>query len=316
MKRIIKVFSSLLLIALLAVTMVMPAFAADAASVTYYGHEKGFGFEPGSAYTDSDLFSEAFKGVMPGDVVTETITVTNESTDSDYIKLYMQAKAHGTANPMSPNVAAEEASAAEMNDFLAQLEMKVWNGDRLIYQASPDKTAGLTNPVLLGQFDTGEGTTLKVELIVPLTLGNEYADRVGEVDWLFTAEQGDHPHMNFTVTKVWTDKEADHPDQITVTLFKDGDPYAHKYLNEENGWTYTWTNLPDGGYNWYALEVVPKGYTVEYEHSKYETVMYNTASLIQTGQLNWPVPVLVAAGVLLMTAGLILIRKDRKEEHD
>ena len=114
MKRVMKVLTSALLIALLAVTVVTPAFAAEPASVTYYGHEKGFGFEPGSDYTNSDLFSEAFKGVMPGDVITETITVTNESTDSDYIKLYMQAQPHNAFNPMSENVAKAESSVAEI----------------------------------------------------------------------------------------------------------------------------------------------------------------------------------------------------------
>lgn len=301
MRRLMKRCSAVTVLVLLVITLVTPAFAAESPSLTYYGHEQGFGIDTGSVYSDSDLFSDAFKGVMPGDVITETISVTNKSTDSDYIELLLQAKPHDDA---------------AMADFLAQLEMKVWNGDTLIYHASPDKSAGLTNPVSLGRLDSGRSLQLKVELIVPLTLGNEYADRVGEVDWVFTARQGDHPHMSFTVTKIWVDKTADHPDQITVTLFKDGAPYAHKYLNEENGWTYTWTNLPDGGYNWYALEVVPKGYMVEYEHSKYETVMYNTASLIQTGQLNWPVPILAAAGVLLMTAGLILLGKDRSKEHD
>ena len=296
MKKIAKLCLCLLLV----MTLVTPVFAAENPSVTYYGHEKGVKLANGSGGETTDLFSDAFKGVMPGDVITETITVSNQSTDTDYVKMYLQAVAQ---------------TDSEMLDFLSQLEMKVWNGDKLVYHASPDKTTGLTKPVLLGQLDAKESLELKVELIVPLTLSNKYADCTGEVTWKFTAEQGEYAHMSFTVTKIWTDKEADHPDRITVTLFKDGEPYAHKYLNEENGWTYTWKNLPDGGHNWYALEVVPKGYTVKYEHSKYETVMYNTATLIQTGQLNWPVPVMAALGVLLVGGGLILVRKDRKE-HD
>ena len=37
-------------------------------------------------------------------------------------------------------------------------------------------------------------------------------------------------------------------------------------------------------------------------------------SLIQTGQLKWPVPVLAGAGVLLTLAGVRMSRK-RKKEH-
>ena len=36
-----------------------------------------------------------------------------------------------------------------------------------------------------------KSTTLTVKLQVPAELGNEYANRVGEVDWVFTAEELD-----------------------------------------------------------------------------------------------------------------------------
>ena len=82
----------------------------------------------------------------------------------------------------------------EMEDFLSQLSMKVYNGKKLIYEASPDELDGLKNNVLLGKFYEGRGTTLTVELKVPETLGSEYAGRIGEVDWVFIAEEVPMPN--------------------------------------------------------------------------------------------------------------------------
>ena len=39
----------------------------------------------------------------------------------------------------------------------------------------------------------------------------------------------------------------------------------------------------------------------------------NTASLIQTGQLNWPIMVFGLLGILLVLAGLLMMRKRKHE---
>lgn len=189
MRKFNKRLASLLLGAAVALTAVIfPAFAADS-SVTYEGGAEKFVFVPGSGYTDTDLFDN-FKGVMPGDSVSEKITVKNNYRGCDYVRVYMRAEAHDeTENPMSPNAAVEEKDAASMNDFLSQLSMKVYIGDKLIYDASPDELGSFAENVLLGSFGYGAGAELDIRLEVPIELGNEYADRVGEVDWVFTVEQ-------------------------------------------------------------------------------------------------------------------------------
>ena len=40
----------------------------------------------------------------------------------------------------------------------------------------------------------------------------------------------------------------------------------------------------------------------------------NHHALIQTGQLNWPIPLLVCAGALLIALGVILLSKKRKTD--
>ncbi len=192
MKRVFSVFFVLVL----ALCLMAPAWAEDS-SVVYEGHNL-FGFAPGSEFTATDLF-ENFKGVLPGDVLTETVTVKNTASCCDFIKVYMRAEPHNEeSNPLSDTVAAYE-SLASMEDFLAQLHMTVWNGDEKIYEGAPCEADGLENNVLLGSFRRNQGTTLTVELTVPIELGNEYAHRVGEVDWVFVVEEFDD--ANPTVPK-------------------------------------------------------------------------------------------------------------------
>lgn len=53
-----------------------------------------------------------------------------------------------------------------------------------------------------------------------------------------------------------------------------------------------------------------------YYNARYGTVtITNTATLLQTGQLNWPIPVLCGLGVLLVAFGIIMILKKRKDKR-
>ncbi len=189
MKRTIKIFS-FLLVAMMLFTNV--AFAADA-SVTYEGGAENYVFLPGSEYTETDLFDN-FKGVMPGDELEQKITVKNENGKCDYVKIYMRAVPHDdTANPLSETVATSE-TVVTMEDFLHQLSLTVVKEDGTeIFKGTAEELDGLAENVLLGSFEKGESTVLTAKLSVPIELGNEYANRVGEVDWVFVAEELNNP---------------------------------------------------------------------------------------------------------------------------
>ena len=273
MKKMIKQGFSLLLTLMMLMSMSVTAFAASP-SITFEGFSKGFDFQPGSEYTETDLF-DSFKNVMPGDTVTETITFTNSATDCDFVNLYMRAEAHDeTDNPLSPKV-AEKETVATMTEFLSKLSMKVWNGTELIYEASPDELDGLETNRLLGTFRTGETATLKVELTVPIDLGNEYANRVGEVDWIFHVEA--YQESQLTVRKIWSDGNGNHPnDSVTVNLLRDGKVEKSEVLSAKNGWTYTFDKLVEG-HVWTVEEArVPSGYTVSYKTEGNTTIITNT----------------------------------------
>ncbi len=200
MKRSYRTIVSLLMACFLTAGLTVPAFAADS-TVTYNG-KGNWDFAPGSGYTDTDLF-DGFKNVMPGDVLNETITIKNEAKSCDYIKVYLQAIPHDEdGNPLTYDEDFEEEdgkatgsdadrdeTVATMKDFLAQLNMRVYQGEKLLYEASPDETDGLNEPVYLTSLRKGKTAVLNVELEVPITMGNEYAYRVGEVDWKFLIEE-------------------------------------------------------------------------------------------------------------------------------
>ena len=186
MKKTLKTISALALVLVLLLGMSATAFAES--KVTYEGGAEKFVFLPGSEYSETDLF-ENFKGVMPGDVITQEITVQNNYTKAEKVKIYLRAVVHDEqGNPLSEEVAKSE-DVVSMQDFLSQLTMTVKQGDKVLFSASPDELDGLKENVLLGTFPGRSKTILTVELSVPIELGNEYANRVGEVDWIFTAEE-------------------------------------------------------------------------------------------------------------------------------
>ena len=290
MKKSCKAVFSLVLMLLIVMSLSSTAFAA-APSITFKGFTSGFDFQPGSEYTETDLFN-SFKNVMPGDTVTETITFTNSASDCDFVNLYMRAEAHDeTANPLSPKVAEKETVAA-MTEFLSKLSMKVWNGTELIYDAAPNELGGLGSNKFLGTFRSGETATLKVELSVPIDLDNKFADRIGEVDWIFHVEA--YNESQLSVRKVWSDGSANHTnDSITVNLLKDGKVEKSQVLNAENNWAYTFDRLAEG-HTWTAEEAaVPAGYTVSYKTEGTETTITNTKNDMPPTPPTYPLDITV-----------------------
>lgn len=125
------------------------------------------------------------------------------------------------------------------------------------------------------------------------------------------------------VLKVWEDKgqEKDRPEEVIVQLLRDGKVFDTVTLNAANNWRYTWTAL-DNGYSWTVVEKETDNYTVEVTQEGITFVVKNThnedipdepttptkPTLPQTGQLWWPVPVLIAAGLLFVVIGLLRCR--------
>lgn len=149
------------------------------------------------------------------------------------------------------------------------------------------------------------------------------------------------------VLKIWQNVgEKDRPQSVTVLLLRDGVVYDSVVLSEANGWRYAWEKL-DSGYVWTVVELPVEGYTVTITQEGITFVVVNDAGepdkpdepdypdipdtpdepdhpdtpdtpdgpkLPQTGMLWWPVPVLLAAGLLLLALGRLKRRGAKDEE--
>lgn len=160
MKKVICLLCAILM-------MTLGCGAALASSVSYQGGAEKFVFLP-----SDDLFQN-FKGVLPGDVIQQTITVQNNT--SKQVRIYLRA---------------DKVSDNDV-DFLSKLHLQVTAKSGDIFDAQASETAQLTNNTLLGTFKKTGSTTLTVTLTVPAELGNEYMGRLGAVPWTFLAEEID-----------------------------------------------------------------------------------------------------------------------------
>ena len=190
MKRLI----TLLIVSIIALSSVLPVYASDG-KVTYSGNAGNFVFEPGSDHSLTDLFPN-FKDVMPGDTLTQQITVKNNADNKVKVKIYIRS------------LGAHENSV----DFLSQLGLKVAKSEEnkmaYMFDAKANETAQLTDWVCLGTLYSGGEVNLDVTLTVPVELDNEFQNDVGYLDWEFMIEEfpieegdpkppqtGDNSHM-------------------------------------------------------------------------------------------------------------------------
>lgn len=167
MKALLKTVLALMVCAVLLTAFMAPALAAGA-TVTYEGNADKFVFVP-----DSDLF-ENFKGVMPGDTLTQQITVKNDTANGVKVKIYLHAE------PVNESYKA----------FLGEMTLKVvQDGSSVLFAAAADQQGGLASDVCLGTFFSGADIDLTVSLAVPVGMGNEFQNSTGLIRWVFTAEE-------------------------------------------------------------------------------------------------------------------------------
>lgn len=143
-----------------------------------------------------------------------------------------------------------------------------------------------------------------------------------------------------SVKKIW-ETQGTHPDSVTVSLLCDFKEVEKVTLNESNGWYHRWNHL-SSKHSWSVVESkVPDGFKVSYEASSNTVRITNKATktentttpstkpdskppkepetkpdeLIDTGQLNWPIPVFSVSGLILFSIGWAMLNFGRKDEE-
>ncbi|MDO4732896.1 MAG: Cna B-type domain-containing protein [Bacillota bacterium] len=166
----------------------------------------------------------------------------------------------------------------------------------------------------------------------------------------YDARPQDTPELqDLKVLKIWEDEgcEDQRPRELKVYLLQDGEVYDTVFLNAENNWRHTWEDLSDA-YDWTVAEDVPDGYSASISREGRSFVIRNSCrppippvppedppippedppvpgdpeppgppsppGLPQTGQLWWPVPLLLVAGLVLMLLGILRRRSIANEE--
>ncbi len=148
----------------------------------------------------------------------------------------------------------------------------------------------------------------------------------------YTVYAADPETFDLTVKKVWKDNHnsgSTRPSSITIQLSLNGEDYGEPVvLSKSNSWSCTFEDLLlDDEYSWTVYEtVIPSGYKVSYSTSTdgttwtitntLKTTYTSSGTLLQTGQLNWPIPVLMLLGLATMGAGCAMIIVKKKGRYE
>lgn len=185
--------------------------------------------------------------------------------------------------------------------------------------------------LVVGDLHTGEDGIIYIPQ--PFLVQIPYVDEAGNVTYDVVAEpkydiRYEGEELAYRVLKIWDDNgRKERPTEIVVQLLCDGKIYEEVTLNAENNWRYAWSGL-DAAHVWQITEkTVPDGYTVKVEQQGITLTVTNTYEnpdepgtpppssgggnkLPQLGQLWWPVPILMALGVMFMTTGFVVRRRE------
>lgn len=142
----------------------------------------------------------------------------------------------------------------------------------------------------------------------------------------------------YRVEKVWSGEDNNtkyRPSKVVIEIFCDGNSVEEVTLDASNNWNYEWESESD--HNWSVIEKdVSEYYKVVYKEQDGKFVVENTFAsnitptptpvnptgtptptttpkLPQTGQLNWPVPMLLLAGMILIGIGITILSKSKKD---
>ena len=136
----------------------------------------------------NDLFQN-FKGVLPGDTLSQTITVAADRGNDHSFYIYLYARECTTVGDAEHPAASGASSVVSAADFLDYLNITVDAAGKDLGDGTHLGTGTGKSGVLLGTFDAGDSLALTVDLEVDLQMGNDFQKAAAYIDWVFYAEQ-------------------------------------------------------------------------------------------------------------------------------
>jgi len=119
--------------------------------------------------------------------------------------------------------------------------------------------------------------------------------------------------IDLTVKKVWNNNNYAISDFVKINLLKGENIIDTITLNDENNWTYTWTNLPKSD-EYHVKEIdIPKGYQATYRFENNTFIVTNTNILVQTGNNLILIECLALSGIIFIILGIIYEKRTRHE---
>lgn len=131
--------------------------------------------------------------------------------------------------------------------------------------------------------------------------------------------------QDISVVKIWNDEgfEKYRPNYLYVDLYCDGEPIEVVMLDASNSWSHTFTDLSTSHIYTVKERDPAKWYKVSYEMQNGVMVIRNSIDMDNTpvpdipatGTLDWAVPLLAGAGLIMFVIGWYMHRK-WSQEHE
>lgn len=244
----------------------------------------------------------------------------------------IEALAKGLSDAEKESLFAGMETSTEAGAFFEGMDVGVY----LVVKTSKDRYSFDPFLIYLPQTETDEETE------------TSYWEFDVEAEPKTTYKSNPTPDKSLTVKKVWADNNDEkglRPDAIEVQLLKDGQAYGNPVvLDKSVKWSYTWEDL-DRDSEWSVVELEVEGYTSSVKKSGSTVTITNTlkdeppveipddptpkdpgeeiedpdvplGDLPQTGLLQWPIPLMALAGIVVFFAGFIANRKARQADED
>lgn len=186
-RKILSIVAIVLVVAVMIGMMTMFAAASDDSPVVVYNHAaRRFEFRNTEPYTVGkadrkypDLFKD-FKGMMPGDSMTQSITVRAENLGGGYA--YISLRTEYDNGDLTTNGVDEEIEDYQKLVTSPYVTLVV-TCDGVVLD-----TGSLEQGVVLGKFMSGDEVELEVTLSIDILAGNELAGLQAGIGWVFITE--------------------------------------------------------------------------------------------------------------------------------